>query len=663
MKTMRVVGCCALVALAGLASCEREDAAGEALQKAHVKLASLSPSGTTFAAGKMKSKELRDVISSLKPALDGTGTETQKASAQLLVAQAELALAEPHAARAAELEKSVMQEYDPEQKASSGLSLIRSLLGQYRTTSAAADAAAGYSPSSELTELDRQKKEKEGEIAKANAAQVAIEKEVGELRGQARAKQDESRAKRQAAGSLRQKVANQSATEGEKTTIEAIRISREADGLDVAAAGLEAKAASIEPRIGEVKNTIERLTKQVELLEQERERVKKRHEEMQRQAAELRASAAKTGEEIRSLADRVHELREGELKTETEQAAAGFGKAASGAKGAAKELKSGASMVAGLAQQSMGDVQLGLARGLTVYAHVLESLTLAKPAVPGAEAFAARLSEAKAGAKAAVEAAFEAYKAADEAYKAADASYNAAGGGADVKAKLDRINHRLRELIKLSGGGDDVIEARGDAAPAETPVASGGETGAPAGDDSGPLATVKRMVAAIEAGDAATLESCFFTANESDKQTVRGMFGMMTSVNKLDHAMKAKFGTSLTEAGQSMGMGGMSGGMGGFDPKAIANATVKVEGDTATVSIPGDPDPTKMVRKDGKWLIDLSDQMAEMKQAAQMMGGFGSIFEEVAKDVESGKLADIQAAMMAIQQKIAAKMGLQGGGG
>lgn len=649
-------GCCfALIAAAGLAlsACEREDAAGDALNTAHVKLASLSPFGTTLPAGDYKLKTYNEVITSLKPAVDG-GTPTQVASASLLIAQAQVGLAEPAAAKAGELERSVLGQ----------LSAASSSLGHYMNFKDSANAAASYDPAKDIAEIEKQDKEKSEQITTETANKAAIEKQAADLTAQARAKADAARAKRQEAGSLRQKVASQTAVEGEQTLLQWQKLSREADALDVQAAGLEAEAAKVAPRAGDVLNTIDRLTKQRELLAKERTEVGRRTQVGKEQASQLRAEAAKAADEIKKVIDEVHGIRTGELAEQSQKAADGYTKAAATASKSVKELKGSAQMVVGAARQSLGETLLSRGRGMKVYAQALGAL--AASGIPGAAEFKTRAEEANAAAK-------ESFDKAFEAYQQADTAYNGAGATGEAKSRLERLNAKFIELMEVSGGSKDLITSR--AQPAEEAPPAGDGTPPPAAtaaaDQSTPQGTLQMLIDINKNENYAASADLFLTNSDSEQQTVRAMVGMAPKAKKLDNAVKAKFGKPFQDlvkemAGAAAGdMGNMSGMAGGLEFDGITSAAdvpVQVVGETATFTLPSN-EPLVMKQRDGKWLVDISAQLAQMGMLAPMMSGMGNVMEELAADVEAGKFATFQDLMMGFGQKMQGLMGGMNPGG
>jgi hypothetical protein len=642
--------CIALVVAAGLAvaGCEREDAAGDALNTAHVKLASLSPFGTTLPAGDYKLKTYREVIDSLKGAVSD-GTPTQSASASLLIAQAEMGLAEPAAAKAAELERGVLEK----------LSAVRMALGHYMNFTDSARAAASYDPAKDIAEIEKQDKEKSEQITAEGAAKAAIEKQAADLQAQARGKSDGARAKRQEAGSLRQKVAGQTAVEGEKTLLQWQKLAREADALEVEAAQLEAEAAKVAPRAGEVQNTIERLTKQRELLAAERTEVGRRTQVAKEQSSQLQAEAAKTADEIKKLTDEIHGVRTGELSEQTQKATSDYAKAAGTAAKAGKELKGSAQMVVGAARQALGETLLSRGRGLKVYAQVLDSVVAAK--VPGADGFKAQAEEARAAAK-------ESFDQAFEAYQQADTAYNGAGAKGEAKTRLEKLNAKFIELIEVSGGSKDLISSR---AQPEEATPTGGEAtpsaAAATADQSTPQGTLQMLIDIEKSGNYATMGDLFLTNSDAERQAIQSAASFAPKFKKLDDAVKAKFGKSFQDIAKEIagaaGAAVPSGGM-GMEFAGITSASevpVQVEGDTATFTIPNNPQPLVMKQRDGKWLVDISAVSGQIVMMAPMMTGLGNAMDELAADVEAGKFATTQEMMMAFGQKMQGMMNPGGG--
>lgn len=623
-----------------IAACEQKDVSADALHKANIQLASLSPFGTPAGSNKFKVQTYSEVIRSLQP-VSREGSASQKAAASLLIAQSQAGLAEPPATNAGECERIVLN----------SLSGIRSRLDVFLTQSSSAAASASYDPSKEIAEIEKSDKEKAEQIKAEQAKKAVIDKKVADLKAQAQAKADQARALRQEAGKERQKIPNQTATEGEKTLLKARELTRRADALEVESASLDAEASHTAPQAVEGQNSIERLNKQRELLAKERGEIAKRAQVAKDRSAKDRADAAKTADEIKQAVTKIEEIRNGDLKTMTEQAVKGYTDASTAAKAAASEMKTTAQMTIGAANQSLADVQLARAQGLQSFAQTLDTLATAKPALPDAAAYKSKSDEAKAAAKEAVEAA-------RESYKTADAAYNAAGATGEAKTRLEKINRRLRDLVKATGGDPDTIPARGEVAPETPPAEATPATTAAAG---GPEATIQAVIDIVATGNLEKMEEWLLWTNEEDRKVFKALVAIIPAAKHLDAAAKAKFGQSIP-----MGLDRMAAGpMKVFQGLKVSDVKFTVTGDTAVANIPGDPEPTKLKKQGDKWLIDPEALPPEMKDMAPMMDAMAKSLDSIAADVESGKIADMQAFGLAVQKAMAPMMQkmMPGGGG
>lgn len=625
-----------------IAACEQKDVSADALHKANIQLASLSPFGTPAGSNKFKVQTYSEVIRSLQP-VSREGSASQKAAASLLIAQSQAGLAEPPATNAGECERIVLN----------SLSGIRSRLDVFLTQSSSAAASASYDPSKEIADIEKSDKEKAEHIKAEQAKKAVIDKKVADLKAQAQAKADQARALRQEVGKDRQKIPNQTATEGEKTLLKARELTRRADALEVESASLDAEASHTAPQAVEGQNSIERLNKQRELLAKERGEIAKRAQIAKDRSAKDRADAAKTADEIKQAVTKIEEIRNGDLKTMTEQAVKGYTDASTAAKAAASEMKTTAQMTIGAANQSLADVQLARAQGLQSFAQALDTLATAKPALPDAAAYKSKSDEAKAAAKEAVEAA-------RESYKTADAAYNAAGATGEAKTRLEKINRRLRDLVKATGGDPELIPSRGEVAP-ETPPPAEATPATTADATGGPQATIQAVIDIVATGNLEKMEDWMLWNNEDDRKVFKSLVAIIPAAKRLDAAAKAKFGQSIP-----MGLDRMaSGPMKIFQGLKVSDVKFTVTGDTAVADIPGDPEPTKLKKQGDKWLIDPEALPPEMKEMASAMDAMAKSLNSIAADVESGKIADMQAFGIAVQQAMApfmAKMMPPGGG-
>jgi hypothetical protein len=440
-------------AATSLAACNRDDPAAQTLQDATTKIHSISPTGIDYSSRDFKEKTLKSVIASLQ-SLGSAANSSQKASAAILLSQANAALAAGPAQDAADNEREALNRITP----------IRAALNQYLAVSGRARAAA-FDPTQELLALDKEDQDRQKQIADATAKKTAVESKLSQLHAQAKSLADQGKAKQNEAALLRQQAVSQSATAAEKLLVQASQIGRDADKLEVDSANLEAQAEQLAPEVPAADLELARLTSQRDLLTKAKQDVQKRDQASKAEATSARAEAAKIAEQIATMLKSLDDLRQGDLATHTQEAAAGFTKAASTAKSAASEMRSAANLSAAAAQQSLGDVLWERAHGLSSYAQVLTALAAADPALPNADAI-------KAQAKKAADDRDAAATSAAEAYQAAKAGYAASGATGETKQKLEALEKRLIELIKLASSGKIDLEpppATSEEKPAEEP--------------------------------------------------------------------------------------------------------------------------------------------------------------------------------------------------
>ena len=620
-----------------LTGCERDTPASAALRQANEKLLALTPDGSNTPSLPFRNKVYAEVVTLLKPVAD-RGTSGETAAAYLLIAQAQNGTAEVPASEAALNERLALNE----------IQAVRSALGQYLSFAGLAEAAAKFDPTAELAGIETEIKDRTDRRVAEQQRKAAIDAQVAEILGKAKAKGDEAKARRQESGSLKSQVANQSATQGEATLRQAQEISRIADALEVEAATLEAQAAQIAPQSVEIQLQIDRLTSQKELLEKARGEVQKRTQTNKTNAADARAKAAEAAETLKKALAALDERRTTAVTTASEQAIAAYRAAVASAQKAAGEARGPAHMSIGNAQQSLGDIYWSQAHGLSAYAEMLGSLAAATPALPDSAKYKEAAAAATAAAKTALEQATEAYEAANNAYKT--------GGGAGIEDRLRRINARLADIVKAtSGGAKDIRDT--EAPKEETPAPT--DQGAPSAaiEPGTPQATIQALIDMDKTGDFSSAGDLFSASTPEEKQALVAILGLTPKFKKLGEAMKAKFGKGLEEAG---GAAGVDMGMQGLSAINAADLPVKIEGDTATAQLPNGK-PMKLVKKGDAWLFDMSSAgvtTEQLQMVRAMVPMMSKAVDELIPEIEAGKYSDAQAVLQALGQKM---MGGAGG--
>lgn len=616
-----------------VAGCDEDNAADRALESASIKLASLAPRGQRAPIASLQEKTFKDVVSSLQSVASG-GTKSQAAAAAILISQAQAGLAEIPASRSAALERECIHLG----------TTIRATLSQWHTFTAMAAGAAKFDPAKDLAALDANEREIDSQIASENSRKTKIEAEVARLGQAAAAKADQARRRQAEAGQIKQRVPNESATAGEQLLIQASAISREADQLEVQAARFEAEAAKVAPQIDEVKLSLERLTRQKALVGSARDDLRKRDQAAKAQAAEARASAKKAADDLAAQVDQLVTLRTKDLAASNDEEIAALEASSASARKALSQDRTSAQLAVGAAQQSLGDVYWSRGRGLETHAALLTSLAAA--GVPNADALKAQAAKAEEDAK-------TAYAATVEAYKAAHEAYQAAGAKGDAEARMRRVSESLNKAVRAASGGQADLglseapppeeAAAPDAAPAAAEIAA---------DLTTPQGVFQYLIEASKSGDYSRFGDAFIFNTEIEKKSFVSLLSLAPKMEKLDAAMKAKFGKGMD------GMAG-AGANAGIDPADFkdlkaSDIPITVSGDTAEATIQGEQ--IALRQKDGKWGIDLRSMGGDPQQVAMvglMVPALSRAVDEMTADVNAGKFSSFEQAMQAFMTKMA----------
>jgi hypothetical protein len=174
------------------------------------------------------------------------------------------------------------------------------------------------------------------------------------------------------------------------------------------------------------------------------------------------------------------------------------------------------------------------------------------------------------------------------------------------------------------------------------------------------------LLQSAKADDIETFFGLFHAADDTQRAFLDAMKPFAEKWGRLDKACKAKFGAGLDNV--AVGQQRMSRGLSADQFKNLTAADFQVEesGGTATASHPGLQQPMRLVRVDGVWKLDIAAALGQMqgaaanpaaiKQMGGLMGKLGDSLDQLAADVQSGKLASVQALQQALMQKFAEAM-------
>jgi len=164
----------------------------------------------------------------------------------------------------------------------------------------------------------------------------------------------------------------------------------------------------------------------------------------------------------------------------------------------------------------------------------------------------------------------------------------------------------------------------------------------------GPKAAMKSFYQALEAGDVPALRASFATTSDAERQLADAFVDEVTAAKALGEAAKAKFsatGDALTR------------GIPAHDQiAALDKADVAIDGDAATLKLPGQVKPIRLVKSDGRWRIAIDDFAGVTPEKIPVQTGvlkdMAGAFNSVAADINADKFPSAQDAQRALQQKL-----------
>ena len=164
-------------------------------------------------------------------------------------------------------------------------------------------------------------------------------------------------------------------------------------------------------------------------------------------------------------------------------------------------------------------------------------------------------------------------------------------------------------------------------------------------DLSTPKGAAKAFATAMQNGDAAAAKRA---STGGDPQMIDSLAKLSGSMKKLHDASVAKFG----DQGKNL-----TGGGGGPDfsdwSKKIDDATIKEDGDTATLTLKDGGEPLKLKKINGEWKVDVAPLTTEMaSMGSAMVDSMSKAADETAGEINSGKYKTPQEAQQSLSTKM-----------
>ena len=649
--------------LVGLTGCG-EDKAQQAIDEAARSLAALNAG----AGGRQLSIDsVYERVRTGLGSLPGSASESQKAAASLLIAQAERGLAEREATQAAIHMGEALRLIGPAEAE------LRSFM---LNTARAADAQS-YNPAPLLADLTQRRAQAQAESTRLQAEIAAQEQLAAQLNQQVATLREQADEFRLKAADLQSQATAGGPTAGLPNAQAAHEARRAADAIALQAQAIEQDAMAASRAAAELEIEGQKFIEQIQALDQAQESVVQRQQSAQTEATAARQAAEQAASLLQATLSGeggLDALHASIIPGSFEPAIRGYEASIRTAQGARAEQRGSASLAIALANQSLANLHSSRAEGLMGYVAVLEAA--AREGVPGAQAFTTRAQQAR-------ERAAEHVQAAATAYEAAIENYEASGAQGEAKSTRDSLSARLGELRGLVLDQQVAPESfspidrsdsdeSGDAAPA-------GE----GGDDTAALrGALREFQEAIATQDGVRATAFLHAAGPEEEALLASLSDMAERSARLDAATETAFGQKFStwsaENPQAMGpLGGMdnsemmAGPLAGVDLESL---DLRVSGDEA-VAMLDDGSSVDLRRVDGTWKMLFSfeamglppEALQGMAMMEQMSAQMGMLVDSLTSRVESGELTSNQAVAVVmvgeVMNAMRQMMGGQGGGG
>lgn len=573
------------------------------------------------------------------------GSSGEQSAASLLLATTQRSLADYPLQNAISLDM----------RARNLMTRIDGCAAEWSARSSTAAAAEGFAPASQIEQLNAFRAEKSSQMTALQNELTGIKTRVEGLRAQAKTKMDAAGEKQSTYTRMMGEAVKLSAAQAAEMVTEANVHRREADRLRLEGSSIDVEADRIAPEIGEVQKRVDELAKHIAEADRSISDLRKRAEQFSAEAQAARSAATVAANDldryigqIDALYDGVPQADESEvgsddkvnLKTAYENAISAFTKARTSAN-AAKDAPAFSKLASGEASIGIANAQWGWAQSLDNYASHLENLLLVTPKLPQAESYAERAKQLRELHTAALTEAAAAYDAAVSAMSTARVT-------GPAKERLERLGELLDKAKKVTGEEKADVVATFNL-PYKIGARASGEAAAPAAGGVDPALT-STLTQILDAMKTQQDPAAFIEGPEGIKK-------LLSAATRMQAQIAAKFGSDGGAALSQMSPVGA----GGMENLSVADATITMTGDsTADVEIGGQT--LKFVKVEGNWKLDGASLLgAQGQMILPMADAIATVFDDLAKGIESGKYADVNAVMKDMQGKIMGAMTGVGG--
>jgi hypothetical protein len=171
-------------------------------------------------------------------------------------------------------------------------------------------------------------------------------------------------------------------------------------------------------------------------------------------------------------------------------------------------------------------------------------------------------------------------------------------------------------------------------------------------DFSSPRLAAKSFYGAVESGDIATVRASMLAADDAQQKLVDAFTDVIAASLQMGSAARDKFGA----AGDSLGTTVIP----KEEAARIDKAEEKIDGDDATLSVPGRPVPMKFRRVDNAWRLIVTDfagaKPDNIAAQTQLLQQLARILNQTSADISAGKFTAPEQAQAAFQDQMNAAL-------
>lgn len=620
----------------GLAACDTRSSSDRAIERASNEIYGLTGGGTTPAPVASTKQSMEKVISTVADATNDS-SKARAAAAQLLTAQAQLALGEAPAAEAMAMDRATRAGFDR----------AVGLLSSWSALNAGASAAESFDPSSTIADLERSIQAKRSEAQEQRSHLARIREQIAKLERERQGFLTTAEELQSQYASQMDAVRGQSAIASTQAVERAQEVWRSAEKARLDAARLTARIEVLGPDAQSRQMVAEQTEKQVEDLTGAIQELRAQRQTRDAAANQSRDDAQRVANTLDQAVFDASKRMTDDVIPAYDKAIAIFEKAARASSAAEGASPAAGRVSTGAARQSIAELNWMKAQAQAYQGRVLGALSKAQPALPNASDYANRAQAAMVSAKESLVSANQAFTQAQNAFSGAPAQ----GASRDRLQKLGELLGKAAEITE--GKALDLGSSFGFQSLSTPPERDrvGEVRAAVAG-----YYNLVREGRLEEAGQQVT-------GDEATIAQYRASMDMGAMAARLDDAIRAKFpGKTLDDALGGMRQMGLTSDMlkGVQDVSAM---TFKDNGDGTVTAMPaGIPMPMIFREVDGQWMLDVGSIKPVLDQSAAMLGPFRTIFSDLTTEVEEGKYDSVEAVGSALMGKFMGAMGGMGGG-